>query len=164
MSADSYQDNLAFLAKTPQLVAGFVHGLNRDHARIKGSGESFSATEHVCHLRDVEQEGYVVRARRIQAEDNPLLDSIDGGKLAVERDYQSQDLAAALIAFTTARNLSIRMLRNATETQRQRPGRIGDSGEVTLGRLVEMMREHDSEHLAELQALRAHLTQLAAKA
>lgn len=154
MSADAYRDNLTFLAQTPQLVASLVHNLNRDALRTRGPGDTFSALEQVCHLRDIEQEGYVVRARRILAEDTPSLADIDGGKLASERDYQSQDLAAALVAFTTARNASIRMLQNATATQRLRTGRFGGNLEITLTRLAQMMREHDSEHLAELQALR----------
>jgi len=36
-------------------------------------GEPFCAIEHVCHLRDIERDGYHVRIRRLLTEDNPSL-------------------------------------------------------------------------------------------
>ena len=47
-------------------------------------GESFSAIEHVCHLRDIEQDGYHVRIRRMLDESNPWLEL---------RSYDQQHLA-----------------------------------------------------------------------
>ena len=38
--------------------------------------------EHVCHLRDIEVEGYAPRLKRILSEDGPFLPDIDGRRLA----------------------------------------------------------------------------------
>jgi hypothetical protein len=47
-------------------------------------GESFSALEHVCHVRDIERDGYRVRIRRLLDENDPSLVSLDGDELARE--------------------------------------------------------------------------------
>jgi hypothetical protein len=157
MNADTYQETLAFLAHTPQRIAELLSGLNGESARLRPAADAFSAVEQACHLRDIEQEGYKLRARRILAEDNPQLDDIDGGKLAKERDYQSQDLAEAIKAFAGARKESLAILRNATPAERLRCGHFGGSGQITLAVLVAMMRAHDSEHLTEVEALQIRL-------
>ena len=53
--------------------------------------EPFTAIEQICHVRDIEIEGYQVRFRRTLAEDTPLLPSIDSEALARERDYGRAD-------------------------------------------------------------------------
>ncbi len=162
MRADNFEETLAFLEATPQRVADFIGGAVHDAsgkaATLRPATGAFSAVEQACHLRDIEQEGYLWRAKRMLAEDNPRLDDIDGGKLARERDYQSQDIAHALRAFTSARRATLDILRNATPEQRARRGRFGDAKEITLIELAEMMRVHDSEHLEELEALHKTLS------
>ncbi len=153
MSAGDFQETLAFLAQTPQHATNLIGGLSSEVARVRPADNAFSAVEQACHLRDIEQEGYLWRAKRMLAEDNPQLDDIDGGKLARERDYQSQDLAHALRAFASARRATLDILHNATTEQRLRRGRFGESAEITLLDLAGMMRTHDEEHLTELQAL-----------
>src|SRR5262249_2752638 len=61
--------------------------------------ETFSAVEQVCHLRDIERDGYHVRIRRMLAEPEPSLVSIDSYALAHERAYEGTDPEEALAAF-----------------------------------------------------------------
>ena len=151
--AREFLETIAFLAQTPQHVITLIGGVSGENTRIRPADNTFSAVEQACHLRDIEQEGYLWRAKRMLAEDNPLLDDLDGAKLARERDYQSQDLAHALRAFASARHATLALLLNATPEQRARRGRFGDTKEITLVELAAMMHTHDSEHLVELEAL-----------
>jgi DinB family protein len=157
LSAADIANDLAFLAETPKRVATLVQGLDRDQMRIRGPGDGFSAVEQVCHLRDVEQDGYTVRARRMLEEDDPQLASVDGSQLAIERDYQSQNLAMALLAFDTLRHETLHLIKNASAAQLERRGHFADCPAFTVSGLARMMREHDTEHLAELEALRSQL-------
>jgi hypothetical protein len=157
MDAQEFQETLEFLAQTPQRVSTLVAGLDSQAMRYRPEAEAFSALEQVCHLRDIESEGYVVRLRRMLDEDNPLLHDIDGGKLAAERDYHKQDAAAALKAFADARSACVELLQNADPAQQQRTGHFGNSADITLAQLAGMMRGHDGEHLEELEALRERL-------
>jgi len=154
MDAQEYQETLEFLAQTPQLVASLLAGFDRDALCLRPEAGTFSALEIVCHLRDVEREGYTIRVSRVLEEDNPQLDGIDGGRLAIERDYQSQDPAAALKAFEAARRASLQILRDASPAELERLCSLEDSIDLTLAGLADQMRVHDAGHLAELEALR----------
>src|SRR5688500_4295210 len=61
--------------------------------------EPLTAIEQVCHVRDIEIDGYHVRFRRTLNEPSPVLASIDTEALARERSYASSDAQAALASF-----------------------------------------------------------------
>jgi hypothetical protein len=154
VNVPEFQETLESLAQTPQRVADLIAGLDRDALRYRPGPDAFSAVEQVCHLRDIEHEGYTVRVRRILQEDNPKLDGINGSQLALERDYQSQDATSALAAFTDARRTSLELLKNASEAELARTCSLEGSTNLTLAGLASLMHAHDSEHLAELESLR----------
>lgn len=153
MDEREYSELLDFLAQTPGRVAALAGALPADALPQRPAPESFSALEQACHLRDIERDGYGIRIRRILDEDEPVLPGINGARLAAERDYLSQDLAAALAEFAAARAESLLLLRQATPAQRLRGGRFGDEV-VPLHGIAGMMRQHDSEHVQELEAIR----------
>ena len=74
----------------PAQVARFVAAFPTARMRERPSAGGFSLVEHLCHLRDLEREGYLHRIRRILEEDLPELAEIDGSTLAIARDYQRQ--------------------------------------------------------------------------
>src|SRR5713101_7258782 len=92
------------LQKAPETIRQLVSGLPDGGLTSKPSGTEFSILEHICHLRDIEKEGYAVRIEKLLTEVEPFLPDIDGNKLAEERVYNQQDFRAALIEFTLARN------------------------------------------------------------
>jgi len=125
-----------------------------EDVRARPAGGEFCAVEHVCHLRDIEAEGYNVRIEQLLGEDAPLLRDLDGAALARDRRYIDQDPATALRDFAAARARSVELLRGADDAALAREGMFENTGPVTLARLVEMMREHDRGHLRDLEALR----------
>jgi hypothetical protein len=116
-------------------------------------GEGFSALEHVCHLRDIEADGYHVRIRRLLEEEAPSLVSIDGSELARQRRYAEADLAAALAAFRAAREQTVARVRGLSDVELQRAGDFAEYGRVTLLSLLHYLRSHDQQHLACLEWL-----------
>ena len=103
MTQTELQELVALLAETPEEVRRLTAGLSAEEARWRPAANEFSALEQACHLRDIEREGYAVRLRRLLAEDDAALPDLDGAELARERDYQSQNLSAAVEAFAQAR-------------------------------------------------------------
>lgn len=106
--------------------------------------------EHVCHLRDIEREGYSVRVRRILTEDVPSLAGLDGDALAVERRYNDDDLARALAAFESARAETMAQLCSIGPTLLARTGYLEHVGSISLHDLLRIACEHDAEHLTAL--------------
>ena len=115
--------------------------------------EPFTAIEQVCHVRDIELEGYHVRFRRTLAENSPLLPSIDSEAVARERDYGRADAQRVLADFGAARLETLAMLRTLDESQLSRPAVFEGYGPVTLRGLVHYLCSHDQQHLSGLQWL-----------
>ena len=109
--------------------------------------------EVICHLRDLEREGYSVRIQKLLTDKQPSLPDIDGGRLAIERDYLRQNSATALQDFEAAREDTLRAISELTAEQWERSGTQEGVGPVTVTRVVEMMLEHDEGHLEELRRL-----------
>jgi DinB superfamily len=117
--------------------------------------EGFTALEHVCHLRDIERDGYHVRLERIVRESAPRLPSIDGFALARERRYGEDALDRSLAAFREARAESIRRVRSWRPGDGDRPAEFEGLGRVTGTGLLHVLRSHDLQHLAGLHWLLA---------
>src|SRR5690606_14659642 len=64
--------------------------------------EPFNAIGQLCHVRDIEIDGYHLRFERALSETHPLLPSIDGDALAIERAYATADAAQVLADFRAA--------------------------------------------------------------
>jgi hypothetical protein len=152
--SQEFEDLLMFLRQTPEKVRLLTAGVSAPDLCVKNSEREFSMLEHVCHLRDIEVDGYAARVKRILREDGPLLPDIDGSRLASERDYNSHNLALALQAFSQARALNIETLLNVREDQLGRKGNLEGVGTISLWQLLNLQREHDEEHLRELSGLR----------
>jgi hypothetical protein len=119
--------------------------------------EAFTAIEQVCHVRDLEIEGYQVRFRRTLTEVEPNLPSIDSVKIAKQRNYAGSSGAEALAAFRAARIQTLDMLRDLDEMQLNRRARFEGYGPVTLRALIHYLCSHDQQHIAGLQWLLGRL-------
>jgi len=110
--------------------------------------ERLTVRQQICHLRDIEIDGYHVRIRRTLAEEFPILGSIDGYALCRERRYDEIPVETALANFEEARVSSIRILRQLQPGDLSRPAHFDGIGPVTLVGLVHMLASHDSQHIA----------------
>ena len=150
---------LTFLDETPNQLAKSTSGLSNAELRFQNSPDQFSVLENICHLRDLELQGYTPRVRRILAEPDPALADFDGARVAAESSYSNEQPGLALQAFQTARRENVEVLRALTEGQMNREGTLAGVGTITLRRLAEMMREHDEGHLEDLRVLSQRLSQ-----
>lgn len=148
-----------FLAETPARVRSLVADLSDDDTRWKYAPQEFSALEHICHLCDLEREGYAARIEKLLHEEQPFLPDFDGSRIAAERDYNNQQSAIMLDAFAEARASNVRAARNLTAEHLARSGTLERVGRITLGEVLLKMREHDEAHLQELNILREQLRQ-----
>ncbi len=115
--------------------------------------EALNALEQVCHVRDIEIDGYQLRFRRLLQEEHPVLASIDTHLLVSERNYAGADPAHAFAAIREARKETVRMLAALEPAQWQRTGSFEGYGDVTVRGLAHFLCSHDQQHLAGLQWL-----------
>jgi hypothetical protein len=115
--------------------------------------EALTALEQLCHVRDIEIDGYQVRIRRTLAESTPTLASIDTDDLVRERAYARDEPARVLAAFRAARAQTLEMIAGLSDAQLARAAVFEGYGPLTLRSLVHYLCSHDQQHLAGLQWL-----------
>jgi hypothetical protein len=150
MADEEIRELLTSLARTQVDISLLLAEIPAASITVKPALIEFSVLENICHLRDIEIEGYGVRIQRILTEENPFLSDIDGSRLAIERDYNKQSLSDALASFGSARQQNLNVLNNSA-VDFLRTGELEGVGSVTLRKLLEMMFEHDQGHMEELR-------------
>ena len=143
------------LADFPTALRGMLAGLPEEVVRRKRSMTEFSILENVCHLRDIERDGYSVRLRRLLEEAQPFLPDLDGSRLAQERDYNSQAIQNALETFANERMANVALIRALRPEQLSRTGHLETVGPVSVEQLLRRMQEHDREHIELIKGLRS---------
>ena len=115
--------------------------------------EPLTALEQLCHVRDIEIDGYQRRIRRTLAESTPTLASIDTDALVRERAYARDEPARVLAAFRAARAQTLEMIAGLSDAQLARTAVFEGYGPLTLRSLIHYLCSHDQQHLAGLQWL-----------
>lgn len=133
------------------IPAGFTHWAPASWDGVPS--EPLTAIEQVCHVRDIEIEGYHVRFHRTLNETHPMLASIDTDALVQERAYGTSDAVQALLDFRAARARTVALLSGLAPDQFDRTAVFEGYGSVTLRSLVHYLCSHDQQHLAGLQWL-----------
>jgi DinB superfamily len=118
--------------------------------------EPFTAIEQICHVRDIEVNGYHVRLQRTLQESHPQLSTLDGESLARERRYAAADAAEVFTAFRRARARTIELVSGLSAAQLGRTAQF-EGRSVSLRGLVHYLCSHDQQHLAGLQWLLANI-------
>lgn len=153
-------------AATLAALSDFPHRLEAFHAAIPAThrnwspaswdgvpSEPFTAIGQLCHVRDIEIDGYHVRFERALSENHPLLPSLDGEALAVRRDYANADARSVLADFRAARQRTVALIAALDERQLARTAEFEGYGTLTVRSLVHYLCSHDQQHLAGLQWL-----------
>lgn len=137
-----------------------IPAASRDFAPVSWEGvpsEPFTPLQQVCHVRDIEVEGYHLRFRRTLDEERPVLASIDSEAVNAQRPYGAADAERALVEFRAARAHTLALLGTLDATQFARTAVFEGYGPLTLRSLVHYLCSHDQQHLAGLQWLRGKI-------
>jgi len=115
--------------------------------------EALTAIEQLCHVRDIEIDGYQVRIRRTLVESHPTLASIDTDALVHARAYARDDPTRVLATFRAARAQTLAMIAGLDTAQLARTAVFEGYGPLTLRSLIHYLCSHDQQHLSGLQWL-----------
>jgi hypothetical protein len=140
------------LTQFPEMLARIVNDAGGLLTQRPADG-TFALVEHVCHLADLEEEGYGRRIMRLLSETSPFLADFAGDVIARERRYLEQHALPALERFRKARRLNILTLRSLRDDQWGRKGSQENVGAITLASIFDGIVDHDTAHAAEIAAL-----------
>jgi DinB family protein len=145
--AETLESNAAELA---ELFASFAPA-----SRLTPLGDEFCVVEHVCHLRDLERDGFTPRIRSLLDESDPLLFGFDGAGVAAASNYRSENAYDALNAFLELRKHNVDTVRAVPESDLQRTGHYAGADPITLAAVVAGILDHDRDHRDRLRAMLA---------
>ena len=165
----SIEERLSRLGRTPGELERAIAGRSEAELGRRPDATNWSATEIVCHLRDVE-ELFQIRFHTIVALDEPRIlvlgatpgdlapwriggsipHPLDPDRWAEERQYLRQDAAAALAALRRRRTGVLTLLGSLSPPDWQRGGIHLSRGRLTLADWVAGLAAHDDNHLAQL--------------
>jgi hypothetical protein len=164
----SLDERLSRLARTPDDLVAAIQGRNDAHLARRPDPKNWSATEIICHLRDIE-EICMMRFRTMLAMDDPKVlvvgakpanpaewglvgdeFPVDPDRWAKERQYARCDPSAALAAFGQRRAESLDFFARLSPTQWQRACLHPTLGRVTFTDWTALMPGHDDNHLDQL--------------
>jgi hypothetical protein len=101
------------------------------------------------------------RIARMLRTDQPFLAQFPADQLAVDRDYRSQDMVAAVNDFISHRCRTVEMLKVLEDDQWERTAEFEDEGIITVERLIEIILEHDRTHRREIDNLLQEIQSIA---
>ena len=120
------------LAATPQALKAAIKGLPKKLLLWTPAPGKWSILEILCHLRDMEREGYLERYTRILSEDEPRLPDLNGDALAITRAYRSQRAPEVVRDWVALRRQTLQLLRKAGRAQWARAGVHATAGRLTM--------------------------------
>jgi DinB family protein len=141
----------AELARTPDVLAGLLAGLDAPGWRARPAPAEWAPVEIVCHLRDEEAEDFGARVRVI-AEGGDRFSPIDPARWAVERRYLEDDGPRALAAFRERRAASLAFLAGLAPERLARALERPSGGSLSGLDVIAAWVAHDRLHLAQLAA------------
>jgi uncharacterized damage-inducible protein DinB len=140
-----------------QALASTATDLNYILKGVKGRDadpeDGWSLNEVLTHLVYVEGR-YLKRLQRIVAEDNPTVPAIQPEDTPlISETFQQEDTADLLLQFKECRAETITFLKTLSPGQWQRPAIHEHTGKTTLRFLVQLLIEHDIEHMNQIVQL-----------
>jgi len=145
------EERLARIARTPDELTAVLRGADAALLVRRPAPKSWAPTEVICHLRDNE-EWFLERMRMIVAMDLPRFVPTNPDRWADERQYLTNDGAAALAAFARRRRETQDFLRQLEPAAWARAGvHIDSRGRRTIDEFLSVMAWHDDNHLDQLR-------------
>jgi hypothetical protein len=145
------QLGVARLTATPVLLREMTCDAVGELAWTPPKPGEWSIGEVVRHLLEGDRDTFVPRLRRMLTESRPVFDK---GRRAEGDDA---DLATLLAAFTDARRQAVALLGGLDDAGWRREGVSPSRGPLTVDSYAATMDAHDTEHLRQIQDIRATL-------
>jgi hypothetical protein len=144
------EEQLARMARTADDYAAAIRGAADGALARRPDGKNWSATEVICHVRDIE-ESFMARFQAVMGSDEPRFLPVEPDRWAVERQYQRNDPREALEHFRARRAETLGLLHGLRPEHWDRAGLHATRGRMTVRDFVGLLAWHDDNHLDQLK-------------
>ena len=142
---------LISLEGTPMVLKRMLHGIAAESSfwDFKGDPERFTAREVLAHLADWDAI-FLERLTRTVTMDNPVLQGLDEGKIALERSYGSQNARDNILRLQSTRTKLLAYIHSIKSEDWEKLGNHSEIGPITFDSQVVLMLAHDGYHARQL--------------
>ncbi len=142
--------NISQMQKTCLILEHVLKNLSEDQAHDLNDGpEGWSIIEIVCHLRDFDEIFYN-RAQMMLTQDHPQLPAYDHEAMAIEKNYQAEELAYVYYDLKASRERFVEFFENLTDEQWERTGVHPERDSFTMTDAVMQVGLHDLTHIEQI--------------
>jgi DinB family protein len=146
---------LGIVRSTPDRLKAALAGVPRPLLTWRPAPGKWSIHEIVCHMRDAEREGYLLRYTKILDEDNPTFPDVDGDALALERQYGRLNLREVVRDWRAARKEVLAVLKKVKADQWGRMGAHAFLGPMSLETILQRQAlGNDEAHLEQIEHIK----------
>lgn len=141
---------LNLMQKTQAIIGHTLAHISQEQATTLRDGEDgWTVLEVLCHLRDFD--GFFQgRAHMILEQDNPQLPAYDHEALAIERQYNQQDLQQVLAQLAQSRARFVTFFEQLDDDDWMRAGTHPENGRFMLLDALLQVGSHDIDHLEQM--------------
>lgn len=142
--------HIGLMQKTCLILEHVLKNISEDQAHDLNDGpEGWSIIEIVCHLRDYDEIFYN-RAQMMLAQDHPDLPAYDHEAMAIEKNYQAEELAYVYYDLKASRERFVEFFENLSDEQWERTGVHPERESFTMTDAVMQVGLHDLSHIEQI--------------
>jgi uncharacterized damage-inducible protein DinB len=159
MFKQAYAQLLQQLEEMPLFLQKSMMAMPREVLLHQAEFDKSPLIEHLCHIRDCENDCYGLWIRHALAKNESVLPPIEVGSWPLTRDYPAQDGDQAIAEFTAHRNQLISELQVLDEATLALGLPNSKGGKTNILRLIQLLAEHDQDHRWRIAAILQSLSQ-----
>ena len=149
-------DSLIALSKSITNVTEYANRVPEHLRTLKPDAIAFSVKEIIYHLLEVE-ELWHRRIRQLLDGNDNRFQQIDPDALAKEHQYNSKSYEDGIQQWETARGETIKIIDAMTDDEKNLVGVHSRYGEMNVHRIIEIMTNHDLQHLEQMKRTLANV-------
>ena len=130
----------------PKLIRDAIQGMSQKQLLARPIEGQWSTHEVICHLADCETL-YADRIKRVLAESNPVLPSLDPDNYVPRLSVASREVEDELALIEVVRRQMGRILRTLVEADWDRTGNHTTDGPLTVTALLTRIESHIPHHV-----------------
>ena len=147
--------HIALMKTTGEIIGNVLKNVTQTQATTFRDGPGgWTVLEVMGHLQEFD--GFFRgRAEMMLAQDYPALPAYDHEALAIEHNYNDQDLRQVYADFVQSRGQTVAFFNDLTEEQWQQAGVHPERGHFTMTDAVMQVGLHDANHLEQITRILA---------
>jgi uncharacterized damage-inducible protein DinB len=144
------KEKLQKLQQTIKQVTSFAERIPEGLYTVKPDQIAFSVNEIIYHLLEVEHL-WQRRIHQLLHTEDRHFQQIDPDALAKEHHYNEKPYLEGIAKWKAAREETVKLIEGMTPEQHQIKGVHSRYGEVDTHRILEIMTDHDLQHLRQME-------------